>query len=365
MSTYECGSIEKLITMKKTIKLPDFENEIQVEQVIASCSTSLILKVILELSSDDKFFLSHNLDKRNIIGLSEEAEVDKENIDVPNKGAATSSKVKRNKKMVRCAMKIIPFGQTVYGLNVNIIREIEVLKIMQNKPGIVSFYQAGMLEDDKIFILLDYYSTDLEKALAKRSSGFLEVEVRRITREILTGILNLNLAGYVHRDLKPSNILLASDHSRIAVADFGLSRKLLSSDNESINEDADCRCNCRKASRNVVTLPYRAPEIALHGICMSYSGDIWSLGCIIYELLTQTKLFNVKNVKQLVEAQKWTNSNMNTFPILHNTPYSKKVSALSCSNACKVFINECLCYNYAKRPTASVLINHYWLLSNL
>lgn len=77
----------------------------------------------------------------------------------------------------------------------------------------------------------------------------------------------------MHRDLKPANILICTS-GNVKIADFGLSRKLKSEENANYTD-------------TVVTVWYRAPEILLHIRNYTTAIDIWSLGCIFYELWTK------------------------------------------------------------------------------
>ena len=81
----------------------------------------------------------------------------------------------------------------------------------------------------------------------------------------------------VHRDLKPANIFITRDNV-LKLGDFGLARK--------IDEETN-----KKYTSKVITLYYRAPELLLNCQKYRYEVDIWSVGCIIYELITKDPLF--------------------------------------------------------------------------
>ena len=95
----------------------------------------------------------------------------------------------------------------------------------------------------------------------------------------------------VHRDLKPQNILVNSK-GRAVITDFGLSRTLEVEVNEYATE--------------VVSLWYRSPELLNGENIYSYYIDIWSLGCIFYEVLSGEVLFpglNVTNQLKMIKSQ--------------------------------------------------------------
>jgi cyclin-dependent kinase 2 len=97
----------------------------------------------------------------------------------------------------------------------------------------------------------------------------------------LEGIYCCHSHRILHRDLKPSNILLNYDSRtqsfQVKLADFGLSRSF--------------DVPVKPITREVVTLWYRAPEILLGDFQYSTPVDIWSIGCIFYELTTRRALF--------------------------------------------------------------------------
>jgi|TARA_B110000285_G_C15065268_1_gene584740 cyclin-dependent kinase 2 len=85
----------------------------------------------------------------------------------------------------------------------------------------------------------------------------------------------------MHRDLKPSNLLIGEDNKTIKLADFGLARTF--------------GLPLKTYTHEVVTLWYRAPEILLGAKVYSTAIDMWSLGCIFYELVHNVPLFQGKS----------------------------------------------------------------------
>lgn len=93
--------------------------------------------------------------------------------------------------------------------------------------------------------------------------------------QLILGLSYIHGRRYLHRDIKPGNLLL--DGARLKIADFGLAR--------TVSEPH------RPYTPEVCTLVYRAPEVILLDGKYSYEVDIWSVGCVFFELLTKTVLF--------------------------------------------------------------------------
>ena len=98
-------------------------------------------------------------------------------------------------------------------------------------------------------------------------------QVKFIIYQIMRGLKYIHSAGIIHRDLKPSNLAVNEDCD-LKILDFGLARPT----------DAEM-------TGYVATRWYRAPEIMLNWMHYSQTVDIWSVGCIMAELLTGRPLF--------------------------------------------------------------------------
>ncbi|ROW10347.1 hypothetical protein VMCG_01983 [Cytospora schulzeri] len=129
----------------------------------------------------------------------------------------------------------------------------------------------------------------------------------------------------LHRDLKPENIFLGEDNS-VKLGDFGLSKVLTSQ---------------QFASTYVGTPFYMSPEICAAEM-YTLKSDVWSLGCIIYELCTREPPFNAKSHYQLV--QKIKEGKVAPLPNV----YSAELSAV---------IRDCLRVNPDRRPDTAALLN--------
>ena len=102
--------------------------------------------------------------------------------------------------------------------------------------------------------------------------------IKRIVFQILAGLCHCHGRRVLHRDLKPHNILVSADAEEVKLADFGLARAF--------------HVPTPEYTREVVTQWYRPPEILLGSPSYTAAVDVWSVGCILGELLGRgTPLF--------------------------------------------------------------------------
>jgi mitogen-activated protein kinase 15 len=120
--------------------------------------------------------------------------------------------------------------------------------------------------------------TDLHAVI--RANILEEIHKQYIVYQLLKCLKYMHTAELLHRDLKPSNLLLNSE-CHMKVADFGLARSLATNDPDSTPIVTDY----------VATRWYRAPEILLGSNKYSKGVDMWSVGCILAELLIGKPFF--------------------------------------------------------------------------
>lgn len=119
---------------------------------------------------------------------------------------------------------------------------------------------------------------DLHNAIGQKI--LKDIHNRFIIYQIVKGIKFLHSAQIIHRDLKPSNVLLNSD-CHLKICDFGLARSLI----------ADKEGSDMILTEEVATRWYRAPEVLLGSQTYEKSADIWSIGCILGEVLLGKPMF--------------------------------------------------------------------------
>ncbi|CAK0875959.1 unnamed protein product [Prorocentrum cordatum] len=153
-----------------------------------------------------------------------------------------------------------------------------------------------------MFLVLPYLPTDLDKVIHDRPNDHLsDGHAKFIVSQILRAVGHLHAAGVAHRDLKPANVLL-SDAFRVKVCDFGLARCGMQFDAEVDRRDQAPSRGRRGGhlTEHVVTREYRAPEVMLRPKNYTPAIDIWSVGCILGEILLRKVVFEGRDKVELI-----------------------------------------------------------------
>ncbi|CAH1772299.1 unnamed protein product [Owenia fusiformis] len=161
-------------------------------------------------------------------------------------------------------------------------REIMFLQEFGDHNNIVKLHNVMRAENDKdIYLVFEFMDTDLHNVI-KRGNILKDVHKRYILYQLCKATKYLHSGNVIHRDQKPSNILLDGE-CFVKLCDFGLARSLSQLDME---EGGD-----PNLTEYVATRWYRAPEILLASHKYTKGVDMWSVGCILGELLLGKPLF--------------------------------------------------------------------------
>ncbi|XP_065173575.1 mitogen-activated protein kinase 1 [Atheta coriaria] len=178
--------------------------------------------------------------------------------------------------------KISPFEHQTYSQRT--LREIKILTRFrhENIIDIRDILRAVTIEEMKdVYIVQWLMETDLYKLL--KSQRLSNDHVCYFLYQILRGLKYIHSANVLHRDLKPSNLLLNTTCD-LKICDFGLARVA--------DPEHD---HTGFLTEYVATRWYRAPEIMLNSKGYTKSIDIWSVGCILAEMLSNRPIFPGKH----------------------------------------------------------------------
>ncbi|KAJ6972388.1 mitogen-activated protein kinase [Populus alba x Populus x berolinensis] len=161
------------------------------------------------------------------------------------------------------------------------LREIKLLRHMdhENVIAIKDIIRPPRTENfNDVYIVYELMDTDLHQII-RTNQLLTDDHCRYFLYQLLRGLKYVHSANVLHRDLKPSNLFLNANCD-LKIGDFGLARTTSETD---------------FMTEYVVTRWYRAPELLLN--CSEYTAaiDIWSVGCILGEIMTRQPLFPGKD----------------------------------------------------------------------
>src|SRR5438034_10354089 len=169
------------------------------------------------------------------------------------------------------ALKILHEQLMEDGDHVERFRE-EARSVAQlSHPNIVTVIDRGE-QDGRQFIVFEYVAGENLKALVEREAPLSERDALELALQVAQALAFAHENGLVHRDVKPQNVLL-SDGGEAKVTDFGIARSL------------DVQRGITQTGTVMGTSDYIAPEQA-RGAKASVQTDVYSLGAVLYELLT-------------------------------------------------------------------------------
>ena len=269
----------------------------------------------------------------------------------------------------------------------HILREIKILSFFDH-DNIVTLLDVPKPDNKEnyndVYVITDLMETDLHRVIYSRQE-LTDEHIQYFIYQILRGTLYFHSAKVIHRDLKPANIL-ANKNCDLKICDFGLDHGKLKDDDKTVQnlidnpsqpieysnsiiyDDTKRELNDRNISRW-----YRAPEAILSPESYDKPVDIWSIGCILAELLGRQPLFPADN--NLDELQKIisvlgspsdadldfiTDEKIKNF-VLRLAKRTKQSFNLMFSNANPValdLLGKMLTFNPKKRYTVEQCISH-------
>lgn len=187
----------------------------------------------------------------------------------------------------RVAVKIVRLGMNTESVIARFDIERQALALMDH-PNIARVFETGATGSGRPFFIMEY--VEGEKITTFCDEERWDVEQRlKIFMQICDAIQHAHQKGVVHRDIKPSNILVSGSGTNAPkVIDFGIAKAL--------NPEAFSRPVETSHDQLFGTPVYMSPEqIDLTGLDVDTRADIYSLGALLYEMLTSCTLFEGKD----------------------------------------------------------------------
>jgi tRNA A-37 threonylcarbamoyl transferase component Bud32 len=202
--------------------------------------------------------------------------------------SATDTKTQSN-----VAVKMVPkaFSDEIDAKR--ILREIKLLKHFEHENiiGLLDMMPPNVkyVDDFKdVYLVTDLMETDLHRIIYSKQKLSID-HAQYFIYQVLRGLKYIHSCRVLHRDLKPSNLLVNSNCD-LKICDFGLARGLHKDPNDPSSLGSS-DSGTLLLTEYVVTRWYRAPEIMLACHEYSYQIDVWSVGCILAELILRKPYF--------------------------------------------------------------------------
>ncbi|KAJ8601305.1 hypothetical protein CTAYLR_007228 [Chrysophaeum taylorii] len=167
-----------------------------------------------------------------------------------------------------------------------VVNEVQMMHAL-NHPHTLKFYDWYETRNN-LWLILEYCSGGDLKSLLRVDRQLPIPAVKLLAGDLLAGLQYLHFSGVLYCDLKPSNVLI-DEHGILKLAGFGLARRIPTLGNRS------------KAPKNRGTPYYMAPELFMKEGVHNFGSDLWSLGCVLYELASGRPPFASTSLNELME----------------------------------------------------------------
>lgn len=232
-----------------------------------------------------------------------------------------------------------------------VIRELEIHKNL-NHPNIVKIYDIIISNpENAVYMIMEYCEYgDLQKFQNK--TPFNEKYIQCYMIQLRDALKYLHDNNIVHRDLKPQNILLISPLT-IKITDFGLARNITDDINKTNNtRETELEKESDLFSTYCGSPIYMSPEL-LNKQHYNSKSDLWSVGIILYELITGYPPFLASNLKQLINK-------VNSEPVNLD-----KIDKTLISPECFDLLKQLLNANKNTRMEWEMFFTHRWFDINM
>jgi serine/threonine-protein kinase len=159
-----------------------------------------------------------------------------------------------------------------------------------NHPNIVAVYDWGKV-NNTYYIAMEYVNGRTLADILKQSGTLTPMQVCDVMSEVASALISAHQNGVIHRDIKPGNILVSTT-GQVKVADFGIARAL----------GAGVEQGLTQTGAVMGTATYFSPEQA-QGVSTDQRSDIYSLGVVMYEMLSGVPPFTGENAVAIAYKQ--------------------------------------------------------------
>jgi Tol biopolymer transport system component len=177
-------------------------------------------------------------------------------------------------------------------------REARILASL-NHPNIAAIY--GLEEGDgPTYLILELVEGDTLKERLERSGPLPVTQALKVSLQIAEALEAAHSKGIIHRDLKPANVKITAE-GRVKVLDFGLAKAMSSDDTPTFTEAGPGNSLQTMTGAILGTPSYMSPEQA-RGEVADKRSDVWSFGCLLYELLAGKRVFQSDSAPDALNA---------------------------------------------------------------
>ncbi|MAT16188.1 MAG: hypothetical protein CMJ46_13070 [Planctomyces sp.] len=204
-------------------------------------------------------------------------------------GMGTVYKGRHEETGVLAAVKVLsPSLSREEGFVARFSREVESLRKLSN-PHVVEFYESNV-DGDLYYFAMEYVEGETLTQLLRRDKRIPWREVIDISTQICMALKSAHDAGVIHRDLKPSNLMITQD-GQVKLTDFGVAQVFASA-------------KLTVTGGIIGTAEYMSPEQA-QGRRVTKKSDLYSLGAVMYVMLTGRPPFRGKTILEVIQKHKY------------------------------------------------------------
>lgn len=215
-------------------------------------------------------------------------------------------------------------------------RELSILRRIRH-PNIVHIFELIEVCNGKLYIVMEAAATDLLELVQQRGKLPCVPEARDIFAQVVGAVRYLHDRNLVHRDLKCENVLLAADGRRAKLTDFGFSKEA-----GTFPELSTTFCG---------SAAYASPEVLLGIPYDAKKYDVWSLGVMLFVMVTGYMPFNDTHIRSMPQQQK------------KGVLYPEGQPPLP--EPCRALIAQLLRFSPAARPGVGQVAKNSWLKGDI